>query len=103
MPEGGESALVRERREKNARLRAEGIEPYPWSFPGRQPTKAVVDAGARLAPGSRDPTARLRVAGRLRAIRVPGTSAFSDLAAAARSLAAVPPARGPGAAVLHTC
>ncbi len=74
-----ETALARERREKVARLRAEGREPYPWSFPGRVGTDAVRAACAALPPGEQDATHAFRVAGRLRAIRQHGRTAFADL------------------------
>jgi lysyl-tRNA synthetase, class II len=77
MPE--ESALERERREKIARWRAEGREPYPWAFPGRVGTDAVRASCARLGPGEDDPKETFRVAGRLRAVRQHGRTAFADL------------------------
>jgi lysyl-tRNA synthetase, class II len=77
MPE--ENALERERREKVARWRAEGRDPYPWSFPGRVGTDAVRAACARLGPGEDDPKTTFRVAGRLRAVRQHGRTAFADL------------------------
>ncbi len=75
-----ESALERERRSKVARWRAEGREPYPYSFPGRVGTDAVRAACAALPPGQDDPAhTPFRVAGRLRAIRQHGRTAFADL------------------------
>lgn len=71
--------LVRDRRAKVARMREGGREPYPWSFPGRQPTQAVVAACAALAPGTSAEAPEIAVAGRLRAIRSHGRSAFLDL------------------------
>ena len=74
-----ESPLEQERRAKVARLRADGREPYPWSFPGRVATDAVRSATARLAPGTDDAEHPLRVAGRIRAVRQHGRTAFVDL------------------------
>jgi lysyl-tRNA synthetase, class II len=74
-----ENALERERREKVARWRAEGREPYPWSFPGRVGTDAVRSACAGLGPGEDDPAHPFRVGGRLRAVRQHGRTAFADL------------------------
>lgn len=77
---GEESALEAERRAKVARWRTGGREPYPWSFPGRVGTDAVRRACAAVSPGG-DGTAAVpfRVAGRLRAIRQHGRTAFADL------------------------
>jgi lysyl-tRNA synthetase class 2 len=74
-----ESNLVRERREKVARLRAEGREPYPWEFPGRVESSAVVEACRSLTPGGEPTGETVRVAGRLKAVRSHGKSAFLDL------------------------
>ncbi|MGD0249567.1 MAG: lysine--tRNA ligase [Thermoplasmata archaeon] len=74
-----ENALERERREKVARWRAEGREPYPYSFPERGGTDAVRAACAQLKPGEDDTAHSYRVAGRLRAIRQHGRTAFADL------------------------
>lgn len=71
--------LVRERREKVARLRARGIEPFPWEFPGRVPTDEVVRATSGLAPGGDPAGTSFRVAGRLRAVRSHGGTSFLDL------------------------
>ena len=74
-----ETPLERERRAKVARWRSEGREPFPWSFPGRVSTEVVRTACARLRPGESDSAHPLRVAGRLRAVRVHGRTAFADL------------------------
>jgi lysyl-tRNA synthetase, class II len=74
-----ETPLERERRGKIARWRSEGREPFPWSFPGRVSTEAVREACSRLRPGENDTAHPLRVAGRLRAVRVHGRTAFADL------------------------
>ncbi len=81
-----ETALERERREKVARWRAAGREPYPWSFPGRVGTDRVRAACARLRPGEDAPGETFRVAGRLRAVREHGRTAFADLEDAAGEL-----------------
>jgi len=74
-----ESHLVQERRQKVERLRARGVEPYPWSFPDRVPTSMVVDRCRSLTPGATASGPDARVAGRLRTIRQHGRSAFLDL------------------------
>jgi len=74
-----ETALERERRAKVERLRSEGREPYPWSFPGRGSTQEARDATRGLEPGGERREPLVRVAGRLRAIRVHGRTAFADL------------------------
>ncbi len=74
-----ESPLEHERRAKVERLRAEGREPYPWSFPDRLPTAEVVRRCAGLAPGTEAPGPAVRVAGRLKAVRAHGRTAFADL------------------------
>jgi lysyl-tRNA synthetase, class II len=74
-----ETSLEHERRAKVERLRSEGREPYPWSFPGRVSTKEARAATDGLTPGGDRPEPPLRVAGRLRAIRVHGRTAFADL------------------------
>lgn len=71
--------LVQERRAKVERMRAEGREPFPWSFAGRVPSTAVLDACRALPPGESAPGTRLRVAGRLHAVRAHGKSAFLDV------------------------
>jgi lysyl-tRNA synthetase, class II len=74
-----ESHLVQERRQKIERLRARGVEPYPWSFPDRVPTSAVVDRTRSLTPGATASGPDARVAGRLHTIRQHGRSAFLDV------------------------
>jgi len=77
MPE--ENRLERDRREKVARWRAEGKEPYPWDFPGRSPTETVRAACRALQPGESASGPSVRVGGRLMAIRQHGRTAFADL------------------------
>jgi lysyl-tRNA synthetase class 2 len=74
-----ETPLERERRRKVARWRAEGREPYPWNFPDRVPTEVVRTRTATLSSGEEAAGEVARVAGRLRAIRVHGRTAFADL------------------------
>jgi lysyl-tRNA synthetase, class II len=74
-----ETPLEHERRAKVARWRAEGREPYPWSFPGRVPTETVRDRCLTLSSGQEADTESARVAGRLRALRVHGRTAFADI------------------------
>jgi lysyl-tRNA synthetase, class II len=81
-----ETPLEKERRDKVARWRAEGREPYPYSFPNRVGTHAVRDACRSLKPGEDDPNRTIRVAGRLRAVRQHGKTAFADLDDLAGSL-----------------
>jgi lysyl-tRNA synthetase, class II len=74
-----ESHLVQERRQKVERLRARGVEPYPWGFPDRVSTSAVVDRTRSLTPGATASGPDARVAGRLHTIRQHGRSAFLDV------------------------
>ncbi|MGB6499882.1 MAG: lysine--tRNA ligase [Thermoplasmata archaeon] len=76
---GDGTPLEEERRAKVARLRASGREPYPWEFPHRVGTDAVRAACASLTPGGEPGPTSLRVAGRLRATRQHGRTAFADL------------------------
>jgi lysyl-tRNA synthetase, class II len=79
MPAPEESHLIRERREKLEGLRARGVEPYPWSFPDRVPTREVIDRARGMGSESAEPGPLLRVAGRLRVVRQHGKSAFADI------------------------
>ena len=81
-----ESRLEAERRAKVARWRASGREPYPLEFPGRVSSEEVRRACEHLAPGTDDPSRSFRVAGRLRAVRQHGKTAFADLDDLAGSL-----------------
>ena len=74
-----ENRLERDRRAKVARWRAEGKEPYPWSYPDRSPTEVVRAACKALTPGESASGPVLRVGGRLLAIRQHGKTAFADL------------------------
>ncbi len=74
-----ETPLEHERRGKVLRLRAAGIEPYPWSWPDRVRSGEVRRRAEALAPGETDPGSPVRVAGRIRAFRTHGRTAFADL------------------------
>jgi lysyl-tRNA synthetase class 2 len=67
-------AVIRDRREKLERLRAQGVDPYSRGF---KPTHSSVQAKALLGDGDRtDPIA---LAGRLMVKRLHGGSAFADV------------------------
>jgi lysyl-tRNA synthetase, class II len=70
--------LLAARREKLERLRADGVDPFPHSFPGVTPVATIHAAHAAL-PAGEDSDARYRVAGRLHARRGQGRMAFLDL------------------------
>jgi len=67
-----------DRRRKLERLRADGIDPYPHSFPGVQPAASIQAAHGDLEAGEETEMA-YRVAGRLAARRGHGGAAFLDL------------------------
>jgi lysyl-tRNA synthetase, class II len=67
-----------DRRAKLARLREDGIEPYPHQFDGAAPIAAVHAAHGELQPGE-ETDAAYRVAGRLAARRGHGGAAFLDV------------------------
>jgi lysyl-tRNA synthetase class 2 len=77
-PEASPETLVAERRAKAARLREQGIEPYPHEYPGVVPTQAVHEAHDDLEAGE-ETDSQYRVAGRLTARRGHGKAAFLDL------------------------
>ncbi|HWE59318.1 MAG TPA: lysine--tRNA ligase [Solirubrobacteraceae bacterium] len=66
------------RRQKLAALRAAGVEPFPYAYPGVEPIASVREAHAGLEAGE-ETTASHRVAGRLAARRGQGKMAFLDL------------------------
>jgi len=70
--------VIAERREKLARLRESGIEPFPHSFGRRTEIAAVRAAHEGLAAGE-ETAERYRVAGRVVARRGHGKAAFLDL------------------------
>ncbi len=74
-----ETPLEHERRSKVERLRAEGREPYPWVFPDRVLAEEVLRRCEGLAPGTEAAGPPVRVAGRLKALRLHGRTAFADL------------------------
>jgi lysyl-tRNA synthetase class 2 len=76
--EGSLPELRALRREKVAKLRAQGVEPYPHAFAGVVAIEGVHAAHADLAAGQ-DTDQRYRVAGRLHARRGQGGMAFLDL------------------------
>jgi lysyl-tRNA synthetase, class II len=78
VPDEVGSELLAARRAKLERLRSDGIEPFPYVYPGVVPVSAVHSAHADL-PAGEDSEARYRVAGRLHARRGQGKMAFLDL------------------------
>jgi len=72
------SDVLRDRREKLERLRANGVDPFPHSFGEREEIGEVRKAHAGLAAGM-ETDSRHRVAGRLVARRGHGKAAFLDL------------------------
>jgi lysyl-tRNA synthetase class 2 len=76
--DSGEAGLVEQRRRKLAALRDEGVEPYPYAYPGVQPI-AEVKAPFEDLPAGEETDVRARVAGRLAARRGQGKAAFLDL------------------------
>ena len=77
-PERDEPAIIAERREKLARLRAAGVDPFPHEFDGRVEIAGVRTAQDGLEPGE-ETQASYRVAGRIAARRDMGKAAFIDL------------------------
>jgi lysyl-tRNA synthetase, class II len=76
--ERSESHVIAERREKLARLRDSGVEPFPHAFEGRTEIAAVRAAHEGLGAGE-ETEDRYRVAGRVAARRGHGKAAFLDL------------------------
>jgi lysyl-tRNA synthetase, class II len=76
--DAGGADFLATRRAKLERLRAEGVDPFPHSFPGVVPIAAIHAAHADLPAGT-DSDDRYRVAGRLHARRGQGRMAFLDL------------------------
>jgi lysyl-tRNA synthetase, class II len=70
--------LIAERRAKAERLRAEGAEIAPYSYPGVEPIATVRAAYEHLQTGE-ETDERRRVAGRIAARRGAGRAAFLDL------------------------
>ena len=76
--EGGESALIEERRRKLEELRGAGVDPFPPAFPGRTPVADVLERYRGLSDGEESEES-FRLAGRLTARRGHGKAAFLDL------------------------
>jgi lysyl-tRNA synthetase, class II len=76
--ERSESGLLTERRDKLARLRERGVEPFPHAFDDRVEIAEVRGRHDDLEPGE-DTEARYRLAGRIMARRGHGKAAFLDL------------------------
>ena len=76
--EGGEGALIEDRRRKLEELRAAGVEPFPPSFPDRTPVSDVLARHAGLSDGE-ETDEQYRLAGRLTGRRGHGKAAFLDL------------------------
>jgi lysyl-tRNA synthetase class 2 len=72
------SDVLADRRDKLARLREAGIDPFPHDFSGREDIAEVRAAHEGLAPGI-ETDSRHRVAGRIVARRGHGKAAFLDL------------------------
>ena len=79
MGDDAESHLRRTRRQKVEDLRSRGVDPYPYRFSDRVPTLEVVTRARALAAGTSDEATRLRVAGRILAVRTHGKTSFVDL------------------------
>src|SRR4051794_37339014 len=73
-----ESQLLAERREKLARLRDAGVDPFPHSFADRTEIRELRAAHEGLDAGA-ETDDRYRVAGRIAARRGHGKAAFIDL------------------------
>ena len=74
----GLAELLAARRAKLERLRAEGVEPFPYAFAGVESLASVARAHEALGPGEETAVAH-RVAGRIAARREAGRAAFIDL------------------------
>jgi lysyl-tRNA synthetase, class II len=71
--------LIGQRRRKLAALRDEGVEPFPYAYPGVVPIASVRGAWEDELQAGEETDARVRVAGRLAARRGQGRAAFLDL------------------------
>jgi len=74
VPEEDEPEVIRDRRKKLERLRADGIDPYSRGF---KPTHSTAEARALIGDSER--TEPIALAGRLMVKRLLGGSAFADL------------------------
>jgi len=79
-PQGdsGAASILAERREKLARLREAGTDPFPPDFPGREEIDGVIGSHEDLEAGAETDVIH-RVAGRIVARRGHGKAAFLDL------------------------
>jgi lysyl-tRNA synthetase class 2 len=77
-PRPADDPTAADRREKLARLREAGVDPFPHEFAGVGPIAAIHAAHADLEDGA-ETESRYRVAGRLAARRGHGKAAFLDL------------------------
>src|SRR5437899_1442024 len=68
--------LMRQRREKLAQWRALGIEPYAYRF---EPTHRAAEVLARGESVTAEPGERVRLAGRVMALRGHGKAGFAHL------------------------
>src|SRR5678815_1528837 len=68
--------LIRQRRDKLERWRALGVDPYAYRY---EPTHTVRDALARGDAVTEEPGERMRVAGRLMALRGHGKAGFAHV------------------------
>ncbi|HAZ27281.1 TPA: lysine--tRNA ligase [Candidatus Acetothermia bacterium] len=73
-----EAELLASRREKLVRLRAQGVEPYPYSYARSHTAGEVRAAFAALGPNQRTGS-QVGLAGRLTALRRMGKAAFANL------------------------
>jgi len=73
-----ESELIAARREKLARLRARGVDPYPYRFDASDDIASIVDRHSDLPSGARTGHT-VRLAGRLVRMRRMGKAAFADI------------------------
>jgi lysyl-tRNA synthetase class 2 len=71
--------IAQQRREKLERLRARGIEPYPYGYERTHTTEQAIALLKKQEAKSPAKTKVVRVAGRITAIRRMGKSAFADL------------------------
>jgi lysyl-tRNA synthetase class 2 len=73
-----EADLLASRREKLSRLRAQGVEPYPYAYARTHTAEEVRASVGSLAPNQRT-GARVALAGRLLSLRKMGKAAFGNL------------------------
>jgi lysyl-tRNA synthetase, class II len=97
-----ETPLERERRTKVERMRAAGREPFAWSFVGRVTSEHVRAVAEKLRPGEESDEPLFRVAGRVRATRTHGKTAFIDLDDRGGSLQLLLRSDGMGEAAFRT-